>query len=182
MTQYTSTRGWVLSARAYGEHDLLLTLLTEEGVFLARATSARKESSTLRLSLVSGYLLRLTLASTLRTTRVVGAVIEESYAAYPQALMLLSRAGALIMRLSHGDGEPRLFSVVTDIIRYAPLLDDERDVAGLECILALRILATLGYASPRTFETLSLDLIKEAREKRAVYVRRINETLALSHL
>jgi len=61
-------------------------------------------------------------------------------------------------------------------------LDDEGDIAALECILALRILATLGYASPRTFETLTLDLIREARAKRSVYVKRINETLALSHL
>lgn len=182
MTQYTSTRGWVLQTRPHGEHDLLVTLLTEEGVVYARATSARKEASTLRLVLVPGYLLKITLASTLRSVRVMGAVIEESYAAYPQACMLLGRGGALVTRLSHGDGEPKLFTVVSDVVRYAPHLDDEGDIAALECILALRILATLGYASPRTFETLTLDLIREARNKRSVYVRRINETLALSHL
>jgi recombinational DNA repair protein (RecF pathway) len=182
MTHYTSTRGWVLQTHPYGENDLLVTLLTEEGVVTARAASARKETSTLRLVLVPGYLLTITLARTLKSTRITGAVIEEAYIAFPHACTLLVRGGVLITRLSHGEGEPKLFQVVSDVVRYAPHLEDEEDVLALECILALRILATLGYASPRTFGTLTLDLIREARSKRSLYVKRINETLALSHL
>ena len=196
MHKIVATEGLVLQKRASGEANTTVALFTRElGLIRASARSARVEKSKLRygletltrgrFSLVRGrYEWKLTGAEGASRELFVGTARRAS----------LARIAKLLLRLIHGEEPvPELYALVIDGLGHLARAENQKDADSIECVLVLRILASLGYlpATPELAPFIegsladgffSLELSAEVARSRSLLIRTINESLLATGL
>jgi DNA repair protein RecO len=193
MYKKISTEGLILSKRGVGEGDTAVLVLTKDlGLLRAAARSARREHSKLRYGLEPLTHARFSFVQGKRGWRLIGvdrpdlSLLKTSNARRGA----LGRIVRLLLRLIHGEEQNvHLYKNVTE--GFALLIDamSDADAAGIECVLVLRILSSLGYLSHTSEITHflesdlhSLELAMQAAQHRATLVRLINDSLQASGL
>lgn len=159
-----TTKGLVLSSRAWRESDRIYNILTRDlGLIRATAIGVRKEVSKLRGSLEPISLSRVSLVRGKEFWRVTSSEFLEKVEPKPETIRPL----ALLEKLVQGeDPHAELF----DVIEKA-LLNPEPDPQMFETRLVAEILFHLGY-----LKEIDLTLDKKA------LVKAINEGLQESQL
>ena len=188
MYEVVAQEGIVLGKRGIRESDILVSILTSEGLLRARALGARMEKSKLRYSLESLTSGRFTFVRGKHELRLTGVTdISRAFlSASPSQKGAMARVARLLLRLVPGQ-EPsaELFSTVK--AGFETLMSAV-EPSSVEVVLVLRVLSHLGYL-PRT-EALapyvdgefSMELSAQALRDRAVLVRAINESLKATGL
>ncbi len=188
------TRGLILSSSPIGESNRFYKIFTEElGLVGASAQSVREEKSKLRYILQDFSWVTLDLVRGKEVWRITSAVEGRNLSVIKgdsARLKLFIRMCSLVLRLVHGEGrEDNLFH---DLVLMTEFL--EKDTAGVkfelasEAIVALRILAHLGYLDPVKYKdflypaTLSVDLLEEFEKIRTATIPVINNALRASQL
>lgn len=185
--------GVILSKRAAGEANVLVSILTKElGIVRAHARSARAEKSKLRYALEPLTCARFTFVRGKHEWKLVGA--ENALHVFSSAPAPRRRAAGriiqLLSRLVHGEERvPQLYKNLADGFLYLARAVDDTDAESIECVIVLRILAHLGYL-PKTRELLpfieadffSMELAAQAARSRALLIRTINESLGMTGL
>ena len=184
------TEGLVLVKRGAGEANTTVVLLTERlGLVRVAARSARFERSKLRYGLETLTTARFSMVRGRYEWRLTGverparALLSPGVA--PARRAALGRVAKLLLRLIHGEESvPELYTLVHDGLSHLSRAVEQKDADSIECVLVLRILATLGYL-PETPELapfiekdfFSLELSAEVERSRKVLIRAINESL-----
>ncbi|MBI5400510.1 MAG: recombination protein O N-terminal domain-containing protein [Candidatus Yonathbacteria bacterium] len=188
------TRGIILGNVPTGESNRFYKIFTEElGLVNASAQSVREGNSKLRYALQDFSFVTLDLVRGKEVWRIVGAgewraihVVKGDAV----RLRLLARFCALLTRLIQGEGrEPELFA---DFVHATDFLDAEAVpkelVLSFETLVALRVLAHLGYLDGAGYEMFlngavwTKELLEKFAEVRAQSLSKINEALRVSHL
>jgi DNA repair protein RecO len=152
--QYT-TAAVVLGTRNVGEANTVCTLFTQEfGLIYGNARSARKSGAKLVANVQTLTYGVVTLVRGKREWKIVGSVEETNlfYVLRTQRdiLEVVFRLMKLVKRLVRGEERNEsLFLVLTTFVSYVSsknLVPDNLEV--LERLIALRVLAALGYAVP----------------------------------
>ncbi len=188
------TRGLILGSVSTGESNRFYKIFTEElGLVGASAQSVREEKSKLRYVLQDFSWITIDLVRGREVWRITSAgdgitpsVINSEHVHFK----LFARMCSLVLRLVHGEGrEDNLFQdliVVTEFLRKESL--PARLELAFEAIVALRILAHLGYLDPAKYEDflhpahLSVNLVEEFEKIRISALPSINEALRESQL
>jgi DNA repair protein RecO len=184
------TRGVVLGKRGAGESNTQIALLTEElGLVRASARSARKEVSKLRYGLEPLTLARYSLVRGKHDWKLTGVEHIEHMRAGGAAAAGQGKVARLLLRLVRGEEQsPELFALTVGgflaLAKASP-----KDFQSLECVLVLRLLASLGYVphSPELEPFLLVDdyspeILSEAQRARSTLVRIINASLSATGL
>ena len=184
------TRGVVLGKRGAGESNTQIALLTEElGLVRASARSARKEVSKLRYGLEPLTLARYSLVRGKHDWKLTGVEHIEHMRAGGAGAAGQGKVARLLLRLVRGEEQsPELFALTVGgflALAKAP----HEDLQALECVLVLRILASLGYVPHSTElapflleDSYSPEILSQARLARTVLVRIINASLSVTGL
>lgn len=181
-----STRAFVLARHPLGEANALLTLLTHEvGVIRVRAQGLRKSGAKLSAALATFAVSDVVVLRGAEGWRLSGAVLVESFARRlpPEARAVAARFVGLLLRLAPIDSaEPTLFPLVEEF--FAALLSAPQEAyRAIECLAALRLLASLGLLAgelpPDGYAAETLALVEQNRR---AYVARVNHGLEASGL
>jgi recombinational DNA repair protein (RecF pathway) len=182
------TEAFVLTWRDTGEGDRMYALMTKDfGLVWVRVLAARAEKSKMRYALQTGGHARVALIRGKRGWRAGGAV-EEADLLEGGAAQVFARAGALALRLIHGEekNEP-LF----ETLRAAreELRGSSREILpDIEILLVARMLYALGYLPsevagvPALYKGEFGPALKEVTALRTELVRSINTALAATQL
>ncbi len=179
----------VLARSPIAEESALLTLLTRDvGLVRARAQGVRKPGAKLSSALQTFSESDVILVAGKEGWRVSGALLQESWSReLPYgARVRAGRIAALLLRLVHGETPD---TAAYDMFRsflsaLATFPEDTHE--SIECLAALRLLATLGLdagdipgeeLSPFTVESLA-----SVAEERSTYIARVNRGIAASGL
>lgn len=187
-----STQSLILGAYPYGEAHKVFTLLTRDlGTITALAMSVRSERSKLRYALEPFSLVGTSLVSAKRGWRITTAEPQRSFffeIEEKNKRELMFRIMALVRRLAIGEThDPALFDLVIegmDALQNTPT----DSIKGLETILVMRILETLGYGIDTKEQDLyegdirDTQLHKQALRDRRKLVSSINQALEMSGL
>ncbi len=185
------TRGIVLGKRGVGESNTQIALLTEElGLVRASARSARKDVSKLRYGLEVFTLARYSLVRGRSEWKLVGVESIERLGALGTHATQQGKVARLLLRLVRGEEySPELFALVREGLAALQEVKLREDAEALECVLVLRLLASLGYVphtemfAPYLVESgYSTELLASAKESRIMLVRTINESLSVTGL
>jgi len=184
------TEGIVISRFSRGESNSIYTILTKDlGLVHAAAQGARLPQSKLRPHLAAFSHVRIDMIRGKEMWRLVDA---EQMGAQPpsthEALMVYARISKLVRRLVHGEREEdKLFSDLRefrDIV--SPAQTEEKTIRTAEIAIAALILSHLGYGGEddewRVADGGMSALMHAISEKPTLYVKRINERLAATHL
>lgn len=151
--------------------DRTITLLTREaGLVFARAVSVRLEVSKLRYGLQDFSRVTVSLVRGKRGWKVVGAERSDNlYFRAPdrERRAALLRALRLVRRLVRGEGGDRLlYDQLVDGLELL-VAADSHELSDVERVLALRLLASLGYIPPHTRydAALAAETTREAHER-----------------
>lgn len=186
-----TTDALVIGNREYLSSDKTFFLFTRDlGLVYGRAVSVRKEASKLRYGLQDFSFVRCSLVRGKNGWRIVGAERSANvyYAAEERAARgALLRTVRLVRRFVRGEeAHPELYDTLADGLASLSV-STEGESERLERILALRLLAILGYIAPRpayrdllAAETLGAAGTFPSEER--VVSRAIEEALAVSHL
>jgi len=202
-TIYT-TEGFILKSVNFGEANKYFFIFTHEfGLIKAAAQGVRHLKSKLRygledyslaqVSVVRGReIWRLTSAEKILALRLCEGNPE---AIQTEKFLLLSRIFALLLRLLHGEERnDLLFESVKEGMIFLESLETSRlnldvDLANFECILALRILSSLGYIGKlgdfdkfTTSPYFTLELLGEMNTLKTRAILEINKSLKETHL
>ncbi len=187
------TRGLVLWSTPAGESNRFYKIFTEElGLIGASAQSVREERSKLRYVLQDFSWVTIDLVRGKEVWRITsageGAILGIKGDSF--RLKLFARMCSLVLRLVHGEGrEDNLFHDLTLMTEFL-----EKDSVGtklelaFEAIVALRILAHLGYIDGAKYEDflypapLSLNVLEEFEKIRTATIPVINNALHASQL
>ena len=177
----------MLMKRPLGEAHTLVAVLTQErGLLRAKATSTRAEASKLRYGLEPMTLGRFSFVEGRYEWKLTG--VEAAGRLLSPRLDARAAAGRiskLLTRLIRGEEEGRaLFDTVKEGLTRLTEAESSSILAGVECILVLRILSHLGYL-PHTptltpyveGDFASAQLHLSTQESRAFLIRTINESL-----
>jgi DNA repair protein RecO len=180
------SEGIVLQKRGVGEANTLVALFTQElGLIRASARSARFEKSKLRYGLEMLTTGRFSLVRGRYEWKLTGIENSARNLMHTQRRASLARIAKLLLRLIHGEEPvPELYLLVTDGLAYLSRAVSQKDADSIECVLVLRILASLGYL-PQTAELapfiekdfFSMELSAEVERSRTLLIRTINESL-----
>jgi len=188
------TEGLVLHGVSVGEHDRFLTLLTREfGLVRAFARSVRAERSKLRYLLQDNSRARISLVRGRELWRITGVVsLDNSYAVLRrrEEKQLVARVFLLIRRLAQGEERnERLFDLTTELLAHLARGTQPQELAAVEQLTVLRILAALGYHSTSpVFSPLLSDValepltLAQVGEKQSQAVSEINALLGATQL
>lgn len=188
-----TARGIVVARRSAGEGSVRISIYTDSlGLVSALAKSAREERSKLRPHLQVGTTGVFVLVKGRDVWRVIGATkTENSYFALSgntKAQEVTARVITIVRQFIRGEGsDPYLFSALFGFFRILPSVDEEY-VLEAECVVVLRVLASLGYVREDPTMKLFLDIsyslatLKAVRESRGTLVRLINEAISESGL
>jgi DNA repair protein RecO len=186
------TEGITLSKRSLGEANTLVSILTEDmGLLRAKATSTRAEQSKLRYGLEPLTSARFSFVQGKYEWRLTGVedISRALISMHLQNRVAAGRVTKLLLRLIQGSEEGReegksLFKTVRQGLLQLSLAEGGEEVAGIECVLVLRVLSHLGYL-PRSaalapyvegeFEEAKNAVLNTA--SRAFIIRAINESL-----
>lgn len=184
-----TTRALVLAQHPSGEGSMRVVLYSEQlGLVRVSARSAREERSKLRPFLIPGTRGTYSLVRGRGEWRMTGVVGGRSsyFECTPDASASGVRILELVRHLVHGESpDAELFTVLWEFFEVLPTMGT--DVRIAEYVVALRILAALGYVAPETagdFLGTSYEaaFIARAAVRRAALVRIINEALSASQL
>lgn len=144
------TEGFVLSYRDAGESDRVYVLLTKErGALVARAGGVRNLASKLRYNLVPGQEGRFSLVRGKEIWRITGA--EE--VTPPPSLSCASwfvRMARLVRRLvPEEEANKEMYEECRDALRILRVSQNAKERTVIETTLAIKLLATLGYATDK---------------------------------
>jgi len=190
MHEISTTLGFIVGSRAYGEADKILSIFTKDyGLILATAQGLRLEKSKLRyhtqdLSLALFSFVRGRELWRLTNARIGDTVVS---AGHP----MIARVALLLKRLLHGeDPHPELFECIKKSINFinqnSTLKDEE--LLTLESVIVYRILLLLGYIGSDSSLDLSdkspftLGQLADLGTKRNIINQHINKALRESHL
>lgn len=186
------TRGIVVARHTAGEGSTRVQLYTEElGLVTALATSAREERSKLRPHLMVGTRGVYSLVkgkADWRVTGVVGARTSYFECSTDEQKQSSARVVALVRQFVHGEGaDEELFGGLWEFMSVLASLN-AKDVRIAEYVVALRILAALGYVakSDGVEEFLGAEytaaLLLNAERRRSELVKLINDGIGASGL
>ncbi len=189
------TRGIILGSVPTGESNRFYKIFTEElGLIGATAQSVREGKSKLRYSLQDFSFVSVDFVRGKEMWRITSA---GEWRAFPvikgdaARLKLFARACSLVSRLLQGEGrEPELFADIVGAAEFLELLGNETPklFAALETLVALRVLARLGYLDPEGYEDFlepgaySQKILEEFERVRTKALPKINEALRASQL
>jgi len=188
-----TVRGIVVGRRSAGEGSARVFLYTDSlGLVSVLAKSVREERSKLRAHLVEGTCGVFTLVRGSSYWRVIGAVrCENAYFALGNRIVAKESAArvlGIVRQFVRGEGsDPYFFAALWDYLKALPTLPDG-DVRLAECIVALKLLAALGYVGVNADIERFLDAsygegtLAEAAKVRSQIVSAINEGIAASGL
>lgn len=189
-----TTPAYILLSRDLGEASKILTLFSRDyGIIRGVAQGVRFNKSKLRYSLSEFSRPRISLVRGREYWRIVGAVPSDPPCVTPfhgEAFKLYVRVLSLLRQLAPLEEEnTELFEEVEIAFRHLQTLTRTEELENFEVVLILRVLKNLGYLGEtpdisrftHSF-TWSSDLIEEVSPVRALAIRTINESLALSQL
>jgi len=193
------TSGLVLAKRGAGEANTSVALFTEElGLIRASARSARLSKSKLRYGLETLTQARFSLVRGRYEWKLTGVeapsrallVLSDSDTALTERRASLARITKLLLRLIHGEEPvPEFYALVLSGLAHLARAETQKDAESIECVLVLRILASLGYlpATPELApfierDFFSLELSAEVERSRKLLIRTINESLTATGL
>lgn len=145
-TIYT-TEGFILKSVNFGEANKYFFVFTEEfGLIRVAAQGIRHLKSKLRFNLEDFSHVRISVVRGREIWRVTSAEKLLNLKGATKFL-LISRIFSLLLRLLHGEERNHLLfnSLKEGFIFLSNNELDDEELANFECILALRILSTLGY-------------------------------------
>ena len=188
------TRGLILWSMPTGESNRFYKIFTEDlGLVGASAQSVREEKSKLRYVLQDFSWVTLDLVRGKEVWRVTSAGDDRTISAIKgdhARFKLFARICSLVLRLVHG--EKREDNLFHDLVLMTEFLEkDSVDVKlelAFEAIVALRILAHLGYLDSGKYENflypaqLSTACLSEFEKIRIAALPSINEALRESQL
>ncbi len=145
-TIYT-TEGFILKSINFGEANKYFFIFTKEfGLIKATAQSVRHLKSKLRYGLEDFSLSQVSVVRGRELWRITSAE-KKLNLKDKEKLALLARIFSLLLRLLHGEEKNDfLFQTVKEGINFLQTSGlNEEILANFECIMALRILSSLGY-------------------------------------
>ena len=188
------TEGLVLGRRPSREADEFLLILSSElGLIWVLARGLRLAKSKLRTNVKEWQAARFSLVRGRETWRLVGAEVQASAPKLSLSVRrLLSRAGILVKRFVPLEAESeQIFSEFKAAIDFLSRVEfwTETDLAAAELLLALRVLAWLGYVPPATRPPIltgghewSKELLNELRVARRPTLDLVNAAVNASQL
>ena len=190
------TEGFVLGSVNIGEANQYLSLFTKDlGLVKATARSVREERSKLRYSLQHFSYSSFSLVRGRNVWRITGA--QEKYNIYHdfkgdrEKQQMLARIFSLLQRLLAGEEKNE---ILFNILESGCLFLKENKLTSellytTECILALRVLHTLGYVGDVeslknvvTTALLSQELLVALTPQQNIAIAQINKALEASQL
>jgi DNA repair protein RecO len=184
-----TTEGFVLKSLNFGEANKYFFIFTKNfGLIKATAQGVRYLRSKLRYGLEDFSLAQISLVRGREVWRLTSAE-KKLNIKDKEKLLLISRIFSLLLRLLHGEEQNNLlFDSVKEGMVFLNNYND-RNLESFECILALRILSTLGYIgkladfdqfTQSSYFTSELLTKMSILKKRAVW--EINKSLQETHL
>lgn len=186
--------GLVLGKRGIGEANTSVFIFTKElGLLRATARSARFEKSKLRYGLEPFSRGRFSFVRGKHEWKITGVegVSREFLPSHTHGRRAVGRVSRLLLRLIHGEerGE-KLYDAVIQGFEFFVQSESPLEVESAECIVVLRILSQLGYVpdtpalSPfiQRGTVMTGELAAQAATSRALLIRTINESLAVTGL
>lgn len=189
-----NTDGFVLKSANFGEANKYYYLFTKDfGLIKASAQGVRHLQSKLRYGLVDFSLARVSLVRGREIWRLTGAekLVDYAGSLKKPEFLLVSRIFSLLLRLLHGEEKNELlFDTLLqglDFLQTNSL--DRKNLENFECILALRILASLGYIGKladfdqfTSSPYFTFELLSTMASLRTLAITEINKSLAETHL
>lgn len=183
-----STRGIVLARAPLAEASALLYVLTADfGLVRARAQGVRKPGAKLASAVQTFRESEVMLVRGKDGWRLSGANLVDNRLAVlqPGARNRAGRIAQLTLRLVHGEtNDPALFDVFMGFLEALPTLD-ETEADAAECLVALRLLRTLGLDAgevPGGESSYEKAVLDEATLLRNTLILRINRGIGASGL
>jgi recombinational DNA repair protein (RecF pathway) len=186
-----TTEGFILKSANFGEANKYYFIFTKEfGLIRASAQGVRFLKSKLRYGLEDYSFCQVSVVRGREIWRLTSAE-KKLDLKDKEKLLLLSRIFFLLLRLLHGEEKnDLLFDSVREGMTF--LANNElslADLGNLECILALRILSSLGYIGRlgdfdkfTVSPYFTLDLLKEMNTLKTRAILEINKSLKETHL
>lgn len=196
MAHQYSTDALVLGTFNTGEANKTYTLYTEQfGLVYCQARSVRKEGAKLANNLQSLSRSTVSLIRGKKGWKVVGSVelgnVYYELRQTPHTRDMIIRIVKLVRRLVRGEEKNHsLFQALTQGIAYCALHDlDVSRMESVERLLALRILASLGYMTPMpqfmpllSHYSIEEDDIELLAKQQSIATREINSALKNAQL
>ena len=189
-TIYT-TEGFILKSANFGEANKYFFIFSKEfGLIKAAAQSVRHLKSKLRYGLEDYSYCQVSVVRGREIWRLTSAEMKLNIKER-ENLLLLSRIFSLLLRLLHGEEKNgQLFESVKEGMTFLEknkLTPEE--VGNFECILALRILSSLGYIGKMadfdkftTSPYFTRELLTEMNILKTRAILEINKSLKETHL
>jgi len=196
-----TTEGFILKSVNFGEANKYFFIFTKEfGLIRAAAQGVRHLKSKLRYGLEDYSLAQVSVVRGREIWRLTSAEKKLSLKLYKdkensEKFLLLSRIFALLLRLLHGEERnDLLFESVKEGMIFLDSLETSRlnldvDMANFECIMALRILSSLGYIGKMgdfdkftTSPYFTAELLVEMSTLKTRAILEINKSLKETHL
>jgi len=192
MYEVITTQGIVLRKLPVGETNTLIIVLTKElGLVSAIARSTRVQKSKLRYKIEPFTQGRFSFVRGKMGLRVTGVedVAGNFLSATPPQFLAAGRITALLLRLIQGQEEVHTVFLAVEEGFNSIFQATREDLAVIECVLVLRVLARLGYV-PHAKElepfiehdAFTTDLTSKAVQLRPLLIRTINESLKVTGL
>lgn len=189
-TIYT-TEGFILKSINFGEANKYFFIFTKEfGLIKGTAQGVRHLKSKLRYGLEDFSLAKVSVVRGREVWRLTSAE-KELNLVETQKVLILSRLFSLLLRLLHGEEKNDLLfeSLKEGLLFLNNNQFTEEDFSDFECLMALRILSSLGYvgqlgdfdqflASPY----FTAELLSKMRLLKAKAILEINKSLKETHL
>ena len=192
-----TTEGFILKSANFGEANKYFFVFTKEfGLIKAAAQSVRQLKSKLRYGLTDYSLAQVSVVRGREIWRLTSALEKFSLEisnkeGNSEKFLLLSRIFSLLLRLLHGEEKNDLLfeSVKEGMIFLKKEELKQEDLVNFECILALRILSTLGYIGKMadfdrftTSPYFTRELLTEMNTLKTRAILEINKSLKETHL
>ena len=189
-TIYT-TEGFILRSTNFGEANKYFFIYTEQfGLIKSTAQGVRLLKSKLRYSLEDYSYCQISLVRGREVWRITS-MEKKSNLKELDKVILISRIFSLLLRLLHGEEKNiTLFNIIKEGIQFLNDNElDEKNTANFECILALRILSSLGYIGKlgdfdqfTTSPYFTLELLNAMSGLKSKAIFEINKSLKETHL
>lgn len=191
-----NAEGFILKSVNFNEANKYYYIFTREfGLLKASAQGVRHMQSKLRYGLSDFSLSKISLVRGKETWRLTGAELVSDFkkinSKERDKFLLISRIFSLLLRLLHGEEKNELlFDYLFHGLKFLQAEDLEKNnLEDFECVLALRILSSLGYIgqlgdfdqfNESPYFTKELLSTMSSLKSRAIF--EINKSLKETHL
>jgi len=191
-----NAEGFILKSVNFNEANKYYYIFTREfGLLKASAQGVRHMQSKLRYGLSDFSLARISLVRGKETWRLTGAELVSDFKKISPGeqdkFLLITRIFSLLLRLLHGEEKNELlFDYLFHGLKFLQTENLEKNnLEDFECVLALRILSSLGYIgqmgdfdqfSQSPYFTKELLSMMSSLKSRAIF--EINKSLKETHL